>query len=82
MEIRTESAVYNLNKKTPYAKWLMGWKAGNGFTGGSTLDCAWTEAQNVKIPGCSWYALGYLMATQQQRGRELEAREWKEILTV
>lgn len=63
-----------------YTKWLQGWKAGGGFTGGYTLSCAWKDAKAIKpATGCSWWALGYLMAVCQRKGRELEAREWQEL---
>jgi hypothetical protein len=63
MEIMTKSGVEKGCKRSPYMKWLQGWKDAGAWTGWSTLEDAWQRAKaNEKPSGCSWYAYGYLMA--------------------
>ena len=53
---------------------------GFGFTGAATLDAAWHRALDIKPSGCSWYALGLLMASEQRYGRAMECEEMLEAL--
>lgn len=69
MIIKTASGGITINKKSPYGKWLMGWSNGGGFTGAYTLSKAWERATFLKPAGCSWYALGQLMASEQKYGK-------------
>lgn len=69
MIIKTASGNIIINKKSAYGKWLMGWMSEGGFTGAQTLKDAWTRATNIKPVGCSWYALGALMASEQKYGK-------------
>lgn len=79
MLIETASGMVPVNKRTPYAKWLTGWKKAGAWTGWSTLEFAWRYAKESGKPeGCSWEAYGFLMAREQGRGRELAERERKE----
>lgn len=81
MIVRTASGSERIDKRSRYGKWLLGWIDGNGWTGAGTVTHAWLYAcETGKPSGCGWYAYGYLMAREQQRGRQLEAREWKELL--
>ena len=60
-----------LNKRSPFAKWLSGWIDAGGFSGSRTISIAWDYAQESGKPvGCSWRAYGYLMAREQQHGRD------------
>lgn len=79
MRIQTESGIISGNKRDSYVKWVQGWIDGNGWSGHSTLVSAWKQAQAQHKPkGCSWYAYGYLMATQQAVGRNLAEWELKQ----
>jgi hypothetical protein len=72
MIINTASGNVTINKKSPYGKWLQGWISSNGFTGAQTLSEAWNRAVKIKVDGCSWYALGRLMASEQKYGKSIE----------
>lgn len=75
MEIITESGVFNMNKKSHFAKWLVGWKYGGGWTGESSVDSAWEYGKGIKPDGVSWTTYGFLMAREQSRGASLARRE-------
>lgn len=76
MKVQTQSGVLTLRARSPYAKWLLGWKDGGAWTGHGTVASAWVTAREHKLIGCSWYALGRLMASQQAIGRKLQAAYW------
>lgn len=80
MVIHTCSGSITISKRSAFAKWLTGWMDGGGFTGAATVNAAWTRAQEVKPTGCSWFALGKLMASEQGFGRALEYAEVRELV--
>lgn len=69
MIINTQSGPMSINKRTSYGKWILGWVAGGGWSGIATLNSVYNRACRIKLKGCSWYALGVLMATEQGYGR-------------
>ena len=72
MFIKTASGNINVNKRSAYGKWVLGWIDGGGWTGAFTLDKAWNYALDCGKPdGCSWYVYGLLMAREQQHGKDL-----------
>ena len=71
MIIKTASGEITVNKKHSYTKWLLGWISAGGFTGADTVYNAWIRAIKLKEPGCSWYCLGSLMASEQKYGKQL-----------
>ena len=81
MKIKTNSGYVVANKRSHYAKWLQGWIDGGGWSGATTIECAWGNAvADGKPDGCSWYAYGLLSAREQNRGKQLAQREIKELL--
>jgi hypothetical protein len=69
MIIKTASGDVSINKKSPYGKWFLGWTNAGGFSGVTSLKNAWGRAVTLKMPGCSWYCLGSLMAKEQKFGK-------------
>lgn len=72
MEIMTASGAAHVNKRSPYGKWLQGWISAGGWSGWFTLQQAWKHAQEIKLNGVSWYALGRLMVIEQGFGAALQ----------
>jgi hypothetical protein len=70
MIIKTASGNITINKKSAYGKWITGWIDEGGYTGVYTLKEAWERAINIKPAGCSWYALGQLMANERKYWRK------------
>jgi hypothetical protein len=68
MKIDTQSGQIEVDKKSRYGKWLLGWIDGGGWSGCYTLQCAWERAKSLHHHDVSWGALGYLMASEQAFG--------------
>lgn len=60
MEIKTNSGMVKVNKRTPYGKWLMGYCSTDAWSGWWTLEHTWREQKDRKPTGCSWYAWGVI----------------------
>ncbi len=58
MEILTNSGAVQVNKKTPYGKWLAGYVSTGAWSGAETLRSIWKNFGVKKIKGCTWYAWG------------------------
>lgn len=72
MIVETVSGKINVNKRSAYGRWLLGWIDGCGYTGAFTLEKAWDYALDCGKPdGCGWYVYGRLMAAEQQHGKDL-----------
>ena len=77
--IHTNGGLVRGSKRSPYIKWLMGWKGAGRWTGPATVRDAWANAwKDGKPSGCSWYAYGYLMGREQSRGYQLAENEFRQ----
>lgn len=67
MEVKTDSGVVNINKRTPYGKWLIGYMNTGAWAGWYTLEKIWESHKNLKPDGCSWQAWGVVCALAKLR---------------
>jgi hypothetical protein len=59
MEIITKSGAIQVNRRTPYGKWLAAYCTTGAWTGWSTIQAMWKNAQN-KPQGVTWAAWGHI----------------------
>jgi len=48
MKIRTSSGDVNVDKRSPYGKFLMGYTSTGAFSGGVTLEKTWEQGKKWK----------------------------------
>ena len=92
MKIITKSGIVNVNKRSNYGKWLVGYTSTNAWTGGYTIERTWKNFSSKKPKGCSWRAWGEICGQiinplqsasngDKKLIRELK-EDWDEIKTL
>jgi hypothetical protein len=69
--IETKSGIIEINKRTPYGKFVIGYTATHGWSGAQTLKEAWTHAieiKNTDYTSISWEDMGRLLGNLQWNG--------------
>ena len=89
MEIITNSGAVEVNKRSNYGKWLIGYTESGAWSGHATVEATWHKQKDNKPDGCSWKAWGYicgkhinpLYSALKERKETLKAlkEDWDEV---